>query len=119
MLEGSTCIKLSPCGNLYELLEDATITFNEISVVVKAGFKYDGASIPRIFWVPVGSPYHPGFMRAALFHDSIYGSHIQTKEFSDNLFHTLLLEDGIQEVIAMEMYTAVHLFGKPFWDMKG
>jgi hypothetical protein len=119
MLQESTRIKLSPCGDLYELVEDATVTFLGVALVVAAGFKYDGASIPRMLWIPIGSPYHPGFMRGALFHDSLYRSHVQPKDFADKLFHALLLEDGIGEVAALEMYTAVHLFGQTFWNMKG
>lgn len=44
------------------------------TLYLKAGFVYDGASIPRFFWRFIGFPLDPQYIRAATLHDGLYGS---------------------------------------------
>lgn len=111
-------IKLIPMEKLYKLAQEASIEYNGISVTVPANYEYDGASIPEPFWQIMGSPFYPGFMEASLFHDYLYTTHEQKKEFADDLFHFLLKKNGIGDIEALAMYDAVRIFGQSHWDQK-
>lgn len=111
-------IKLMPIGDLYELEEDAEIIYRGQTVKAAKGMQYDGASVPRAFWAAIGDPFNPKFMRAALFHDRLYTTHEQDKDYADCMLTSLLIEDGIKPVIALQIYEAVHLFGGSHWDAK-
>lgn len=55
-------------------------------IVVPKGFITDGASIPRLFWVIIGSPFTGRYSRAALVHDYLYHTQQYTRSRSDRIF---------------------------------
>lgn len=83
--------------------------------VVKAGFLTDGASIPRLFWSIVGSPFEGGPLRAAVFHDSICDLALtqRARRDGDNQFIWIMEEDGVPWLQRYAMFYAVRLYG--FW----
>lgn len=101
-------------GNVYTLLEP--LSYGDLTV--PAGFKSDGASVPRIFWRIVFPPGDSRALRAAIIHDYIYRTHPAgwTKEAADELFYDLLIEDGIGEFSASLAYWGVRLFGRSSWS---
>lgn len=101
-------------GNVYTLLEPLTCR----DLTVPAGFKSDGASVPRIFWRIVFPPGDSRALRAAMIHDYIYREHPTgwTREAADELFHNLLIEDGVSAFSASLAYWGVRLFGRASWE---
>ena len=95
---------------------------------IPAGFVSDGASIPRWLWSTIGSPFHPKFIPAALYHDyelslhwsvavprssAVYSSaRKDRKRAIDKEFRRLLLANGVSKSRAGLMYRAVRWFGK-------
>ncbi len=109
-------IILKPVGDLYEAVQDAKYTYKKREFIVPAGFQFDGASIPRIFWRVMDTPFHPRYMPAALPHDRLYETHEFDKAWADELFYKLLLAHGVPEMKARLMWRAVRLFGASHWD---
>lgn len=62
------------------------ITEKGISHTVPVGFLTDGASIPKIFWSFIGSPFTGLYRRAALTHDYLYYSQTTTRLYADMIF---------------------------------
>lgn len=92
------CSSVHGYSNLYTL-----------TITARAGYEFDGASIPRVFWF-IGHPMSPKFQRAALIHDILYGFRTD-RETNDELFYQLLLEDGVNKFRAKLMWTAVRVGG--------
>ena len=53
---------------------------------VPIGFITDGASIPKIFWSFIGSPFTGLYRRAALIHDYLYATQTTTRVYADRVF---------------------------------
>ncbi|MBI1268367.1 MAG: DUF1353 domain-containing protein [Cryomorphaceae bacterium] len=104
-------------------------TLDIVTFVVKKGFEYDGASVPRALWSVTGiSP--DGLNRAAaLIHDYIYVAkgnvliyagaikcalHI-TRAQADRLFLDMLKKSGVGWRSRHTQYLAVRLFGWVYW----
>jgi hypothetical protein len=91
----------------YRLEEDTEIE----GYLIPAGFDWDGATIPRLFWSIIGGPFHPQVMRASLLHDWLYWTRKIPRKQADKLLRKLLLEDGCTAFKAESMYRAVRMFG--------
>ena len=87
-------------------------TFNFYGHEIQAGFEFDAASVPRVFWRVV-PPCMPWLLRASCGHDWLYRHGIGTREEADRLFLKALLEDGGEEheLLAYIMYEAVRVGG--------
>lgn len=82
---------------------------------IKAGFKTDGASIPRFAWITTGTPFAPEHIRAAVIHDFLYQTGEVSRLMADGLFRTLLLEDGVNKYQAFKMFWALRIGGWWAW----
>lgn len=85
-----------------------------LTVVVPAGFSFDGASIPRFAWMFIGAPFEPDFQLAACCHDWICErSHdsddYESRVIGDALFFNLLTKAGVPRWKRVAMYLAVRL----------
>lgn len=100
-------------GEVYTLLEE--IRFGELTV--PAGFRSDGASVPRFFWRVVFPPGDPKALRAAFLHDYIYATHPEgwSREEADELFLGVMVLDGVPSLRAYLAYLGVRLFGWKAW----
>ena len=105
----------TPQGMRAKTLEDVTykVTTNTevIHITVKEGFIYDSASIPRIFWSLIGSPFSGKYRMAALIHDALYATNYTTKKRADDIFYNIMINEGVAKWRASLMYTAVLAFG--------
>lgn len=72
------------------LLEDFSIRIYDEIITIKKNFDFDGASIPRMFWVTIGHPLGVRKLVAALCHDGFYASHAKKRDNADDLFLELL-----------------------------
>ncbi len=61
----------------------------EYKFIIEKGYKWDGATIPRLFWRLIGSKTEPDFQIASMLHDKLCENH----EFinNDRYLSTLVL----------------------------
>lgn len=104
-------------GNVYTLLEEFRVIWNGKVLTIPAGFKSDGASVPRFFWRIVFPPGDAKALRAAFAHDYIYRTHPPgwTRKEADRLFLDLLIADGVPWISAQTAFGGVRLFGGSSW----
>lgn len=99
-------------GNKLLLLENFSFTSKNGTVyIAKKGFVFDGASIPRYFWVLIGHPFSSKYVRSALIHDLLYGSKALSREDADSLFKEMLEVDRVSSWKVPVMYRAVRVSG--------
>jgi len=81
-------------------------------IVIKKGFIYDGASIPKLAWSFVGSPFTGLYLEAATVHDAIYYAMWKYgRKLADEIFLFIMLEVGVSEAKAYTMYECVRVGG--------
>ena len=81
-----------PGTELYVLDEQYSIVLPVSGrlLTISKGFTTDGASIPRLFWSLVGSPFDPDYMAPALCHDALYEAELMERQACDMEFKALL-----------------------------
>lgn len=66
-------VKQSKIENPYELFNTVTLTvvtnYRQFSFDIYNGFIWNGADIPKVLWLLVGSRYNPEFRVASMIHD--------------------------------------------------
>ena len=105
-------------GNVYSLLEDVTVVRQGHTLVIPAGFKSYGASVPRFFWRSVFPPGDSRALLAAFAHDYVYRTHPEgwTRKMADDMFYDILRENGVGWFNAQSAYWGVRLFGGSSWE---
>lgn len=97
------------------LLEDFSyIDPDEKTWTAKYGTVIDGASIPRIFWTVVGSPYTGKYRTGAIVHDAYCMSRSETWRDTHRMFYNACRSSGTTESFAKLLYWTVYQFG-PRW----
>lgn len=106
-------------GNVYRLLKPYVV---HSVLAVPAGFESDGASVPRAFWRIVFPPGDELALPAAVVHDYLYrnggkaaGSTWNRSE-ADDLFLSLMLENGVGSFRAWSAWIGVRIFGGSSWQ---
>lgn len=106
--------------DIVELVENCRAVFRYLGkfyvIEIKAGYRFDGASVPMIFWGLVGHPLTPQFIPGALFHDGLYGSELLPRQVADLFFHALLDVAKVRNWKSDGMFGAVDLAGGLTWD---
>ena len=82
-----------------------------------AGAVVDGASIPRVLWTFVGSPFVGEYRRASVVHD--VACDVRTREWQDvhRMFYYAMRTGGVGSFRAKWMYLAVRTWG-PEWELR-
>ena len=80
-------------------------------LTVRAGFTFDGASIPRALWRLCGHPLEVPRVAAALAHDWLYAAHVCDRETADAIYKALMLAVGISSWRAAIEHAALRLCG--------
>lgn len=95
--------------------ENLSFTVESGTFVVKKGFHSDGASVPDFAWGII--PPFGKHLLAAVLHDKLYRTtaYDLTKKQADQIFHELMLQNGVSEQRAYLMYLAVRWFGNDSW----
>ena len=101
--------------NIATLSSDLIYTArNGATYHVPAGFKFDGASIPRFLWSLFSHPFTDGYIRPSALHDW----HCLYKTIDSKLAHRLFYEGLRSERIgfwrAQIMYRVTQIFGPRF-----
>jgi len=99
-----------------ELLTDFYYENDNIKVIVKKGFIFDGASIPRFFWRVIGHPFSYKVVRAGLVHDILYATEYLNRDAADDLFSEMLDYSGVSAIKEHVMYDVVRVAGGSVWD---
>lgn len=98
------------------ILEEPLVYENaKYRITVLPGFDFDFASIPWMFRriLPKNGMKYD---RASCLHDAMYAAQIFRKEECDEIFLEAMLGDGVGEVIAKSMFTAVHIGGRSAYE---
>ena len=115
-------------GNVWRLEEAYEYRDGQYLITVPAGFRFDLASIPRIFWFLI-SPFELS-ISAPLLHDFLYaydgappaGSieppRTYTRKEADQLFRTIMEIEGVPAWRRTSAYWAVRGFGWIGWRKK-
>jgi len=101
----------------YKTLAELAYTTNKgIAHTVPIGFITDGASIPRLFWSFVGSPFTGLYRRAALIHDYLYATQTTKRSYADRIFLEAMKDLGVSWWKRRVMYLAVRGWGWRPWN---
>ena len=106
-------------GNVYTLLEDVVIIWKNKVLVVPAGFKSDGASVPRFFWRFLGHPFDRHHLRAGVRHDYRYACGVVPRKDCDRMYRNDLKADGLGFIKRNLEYIGVRVFGRSHYNGKG
>jgi hypothetical protein len=87
------------------------------TLTAEPGFPTDGASIPRVLWAVVGSPFTGKYPKAAVIHDVGCVTHKYTWQETDRIFFDAMLDAGVSDRQAKLFYWAVREAG-PRWTPK-
>lgn len=82
-----------------------------------SGWVVDGASIPRVLWSTVGSPYEGGYRRASVIHDVACDLKARPWRAVHRAFYNAMRADGVGLFQAKLMYAAVFA-GGPRWELQ-
>jgi hypothetical protein len=99
---------------MYRLIEDWPIRVSDKTYTVRAGFEFDGASVPTVFkWLLSEAAI---MSMAALLHDWLYRTAIVSKEEADAKFRVVLREhDHVRAFDHTVMFLALVACGKRAW----
>lgn len=82
---------------------------------VAAGFRFDGASIPRALWRLCGHPLEAPRLAAALAHDWLYRAQVTSREEADDIFNHLCKRVGLPAWRTGPEWAALRLCGWAAW----
>lgn len=106
---------------LVEAFDIELSTSFDYQMTVPSGFIYDGASIPRLFWTVIGSPFDPKYSVASLIHDYLYNNPnsrpfwANNRKMADKIFWVLLVRSGVNPITSSMLYLPVRIFGWKFY----
>lgn len=94
------------------------VTDEGIDITVPSNFITDGASIPKICWSLIGSPFTGKYKRAALVHDWLYYTFETTRIYADKIFLEIMEERDVPFLKRHAMYRAVRTAGWIPWNRR-
>lgn len=100
--------------DMRELTVDLTALWRDLQIRVKAGYRTDGASIPRWAWRVIGHPWAQ-YLPAAIVHDILYETEFLPRELADQCFRDLMVWLEVPAWRRGAMYRAVRLVGGFTW----
>jgi hypothetical protein len=83
-----------------------------LDVIVPAGYRIDGASIPRALWTLVGSPYTGEYRRASIVHDKACedaNGDAEKRRVADRMFFYACRAGGCSWAQAVALYIGVRI----------
>ncbi len=104
---------------LHELVEDYKIKLRlllvDYEIIVRSGFVFDGASIPRLLWSFIGHPMEPPRVAAALVHDWLHKAQVLPKYLVDIAYGVIQAMAGISYLSILIEYVALVFFSSRHW----
>lgn len=86
-----------------------------VYATIKAGYHWNGASIPKAFWSLIGGPFSGKYALASLIHDLLYDVHYTLRREADDIFLQVMKMEGVGKLKRWLMYQAVRRFGGKPW----
>ena len=83
---------------------------------VPEGSVVDGASIPKVFWQIIGSPFIGNYREASVVHDYFCKKKSRPWKEVHRMFYHASLANGVPKIKAQLMYAAVYA-GGPRWQI--
>lgn len=115
--EGQVVASWDADGRLMTLREDfAYVDPTGKRWLAPAGTVVDGASIPRLFWTVIGSPFSGRYRNASVVHDIECDEMREPWQDVHRMFYEACRAGGVEEAQAKVMYYAVYHFG-PRWEL--
>ena len=113
---GSFPIALDPANarEPFVLLCDLEVMTETCRVRIPAGFRYDGASVPRWAWYLIPRT-DARIWRAATVHDWLYARQIIERAVADGHFLAIMKQDKMPSLKRWLAYLAVRMFGGRAW----
>ena len=109
---------LSSDGNTFHLTQEFRyLDPNDMLWTVEPGVQVDGASIPRLFWSFIGSPWAGRHRLASVVHDHYCNTRTRTAYATHRSFYNGMRANGVEVWRAKFMYWAVLAAG-PDWDLQ-
>jgi hypothetical protein len=105
-----------PETNFVKLVKDWYFCIDNKKIWIPKDYYYNGASIPRIFWSIIGSPFEPDFWSAAMGHDYLYLLHLVDRSTADECLYQLLLQSNVNTIRAHIIWAAVRTCGMLAWN---
>ncbi len=104
-------------GNTFQLSEPMCFRWRGKDIIVPAGFKSDGASVPPFLWMSVSPKVDSRTIAGAIAHDFLYRSALPgwTRAEADKMFYDIIRYDGLSWLKAQKAYLGVRLFGRRSW----
>ena len=99
----------------YILLEDIIVNSLGYQIKLLKGFDFDAASIPKMFWSIIGSPFTGNYTTPAAIHDGLYAGEILDRKICDGIFLDLMKQYKVGYLKRYVMYLAVRLGGGKVW----
>jgi len=102
----------------YLLLESFLVRSRGLQITMYAGFRFNGASIPRIAWGLLGSPFTGRYTLGACVHDGVYGikmPDLVSRREGDLIFLDLMRRWGTNWLIRGIFYEYVRRLGWIPW----
>lgn len=98
------------------LLCNVTYMYRGVSLSIPRNFVWDGASIPRIFWLTTGTPCDYAHILSGLIHDAMYEQKFNNdRKFCDECYRENLRKLGVSSYNVKKEYKAVRWFGGKHW----
>lgn len=98
-----------------QLDKDWCFHIDNRTIWIPCGYICDGASIPRIFWSIIGSPFDPINIVGAWPHDYLYLTHLVDKNTTDEVAFQVWQQAGMRLRKARVMWFAVNKFAGFAW----
>jgi hypothetical protein len=125
---GQSMIEPTADGRMMISGEPYRVVINESagivhSVTLPVRWSFNGATIPRVAWWLIGTPFQPRFVVAAAVHDwyceqSVARKDYQLRVIGDAVFFLLLERAGVPRWKRTAMYLAVRAYSRwVFWRL--
>ena len=88
---------------------------SNVEWIVPTGAIVNGASIPRILWDSIGSPFVGLYRDASVFHDHYCDTKERDWKDVHKMFYDAMIDKGVGKIKAKTMFAAVYVFG-PRWE---
>ena len=109
-VEGSV-YRLTRDWRISGMLPDGTV----YKITIRAGFEFDGCSIPRSLWRLCGHPCEVPRVAAALAHDFLYRTHLCERDMADAIFRQICADVGIGKIRRNIEYGTLRVAGFVAW----
>ncbi len=101
----------------YALRSRLSFINDKYEVEVNPGLITDGASIPKILWSFVGSPFSGKYVEAAIIHDALYDSCTVSRKEADQIFYEIMISQNVNKIKAKIMYLGVRIGGRNHFNL--